>query len=76
MNPGFRVFFEESREGHYFFDLPGLVRESLGQEGICDIDWIAMDTFSMPELFFSCRRNAHNGIKIFGDMMAGIMLER
>ncbi len=72
----FKKFFEPANPGFYMFDLPGLVHERLHKAGVKAIDWIKMDTYTQPELFFSCRRNAHKGIKIFGDMMAGIMLKQ
>jgi YfiH family protein len=74
-NTAYKTFFEPSNVGHYQFDLPGLVQYRLQKANVAEIDWLKIDTYTNPELFFSCRRNAHNGIKIFGDMMAGIMLK-
>lgn len=71
----FKNFFIPANNVHYMFDLPGLVFFLLKRAGVKETDWLKMDTYTQPDLFFSCRRNAHQGIKIFGDMMAGIMLQ-
>jgi hypothetical protein len=73
--PDFEPFFQRNPAGRYQFDLPGLINYRLQCAGVTKVDWLKLDTYSNPELFFSCRRNAHHGLKIFGDMMAGIMLQ-
>lgn len=75
-NKDFARFLEQTdKRDHYLLDVPGVVYYRLQQAGIMNIDWLRVDTYTNPELFFSCRRNSHGGNKFFGDMMAGIMLQ-
>ena len=71
----YRHFFYLRADKSYQFDLPGLVYHILQHCGVGAIDWLKIDTYQNPNLFFSCRRNSHQGIKFFGDMVSGIMLQ-
>ena len=75
VNQSFKAFFKPNSHNSLQFDLPGLVYYLLKKTGVGEIDWLKIDTYQNPDLFYSCRRSAHQGLKIFGDMLAGIMLK-
>lgn len=69
-------FFRPSKNtGYYMFDLKGYVEQRALDAGITQIENLAMDTYSMEENFFSCRRAYHRGEKGFGDQMSAICLQ-
>ena len=59
----FDDFFQQSplKEEHYLFDLPGLVRHTLHQQDVVNIDELSHNTFTNEELFFSYRRKTLRG---------------
>jgi YfiH family protein len=70
-----RAFFKPSvRPGHFMFDLPGYVAKRLGGLGLAAVDPLARDTYAEPELFYSYRRNTHEGIKDYGRGLSAIAL--
>lgn len=67
-------FAPSARDGHFMFDLPGYVAMELERLGVASIDRLARDTYAEPELFFSYRRNTHEGIKDYGRDLSAIAL--
>jgi YfiH family protein len=73
--PAYTRFFSPSASpNRYLCDLKGIVAGQLAQEGIHSIDVLPYDTYSAPELFFSCRRSTHQGQSLFGCQFSGIMI--
>lgn len=73
--PDYARFFSPSASpNRYICDLKGIVAEQLAQEGIHSIDVLPYDTYSAPELFFSCRRSTHQEQSRFGCQISAIML--
>lgn len=70
------IFFESSNQPqHYLFDLPGFAKMQLRQEGILSFDQVPVNTYTSPELFYSCRRAFHKGDATYGCTLATIMIE-
>ena len=70
-----RDFFAAStRAGHFMFDLPGYVARRLSALGLAAVDIVDHDTYSEPSLFFSYRRNTHEGEKEYGRALSAIVL--
>lgn len=65
----------DERQGHYLFDLPGLVKGQLEREGVHQIDAIDLDTYVKEDEFFSCRRSAHRDSQAFGNQISAICLK-
>lgn len=77
-SPLFKQHFEpSSKPQHFFLNLPGCARDILLSQGILldSIDNINLDTYTSPELFFSCRRAAHNQKQQFGGQLSAIMVK-
>lgn len=70
------IFFEKSKNpSHFLFDLPGFAKMQLNQEGITLLDQVPINTYTSPELFYSCRRAFHKGETTYGCTLATIMIE-
>jgi hypothetical protein len=70
-----RDFFSPStRPGHFLFDLPGYVARRLSALGVAGIDVVEHDTYAEPNLFFSYRRNTHEGERDYGRALSAIVL--
>ena len=55
-------FFKEGKDAeHFFFNLPGFVRDRLEAAGIQHITGIDEDTYTHPETYASYRRATHTG---------------
>ncbi len=54
-----KFFIDGQRGGHYFFDLPGYIKEKLRKAGIKNISDDEIDTYSNAEKLFSYRRSTH-----------------
>lgn len=68
-------FIPSARPAHYLFDLPGLVKESLASRPVIQqVDVIERDTYTNPDLFFSCRRATHLNEPTFGCQASSICL--
>lgn len=68
-------FVPSSRAEHYLFDLPGFVKSCLSAyPSIQKIDVIERDTYTNPDLFFSCRRATHLNEPTFGCQASSICL--
>lgn len=57
-----RLFLPAQRPGHWHFDLPGLVAQRLREAGVDEVADTGEDTYLDPARYFSCRRDAHQGI--------------
>lgn len=67
--------FEFIAHDQWLFDLPGTVVFQLQEHPIKDIEHFALDTRSMPHLFFSCRRASDEARpNMFGTQFSGIMI--
>ncbi len=62
------------RPGHYMFDLEAYVAKRLEHLGLAAVDRLGHDTYAAPELFFSYRRNSHEGVKDYGRALSAIAL--
>lgn len=62
------------KKGKYFFDLPGLIMNTLRRSGIRNAISSPLDTYLQSSLFFSCRRNAHLNLETFGVQLSAIVL--
>lgn len=72
------VFFDpvSGKAGHYKADLPGLAVHALKRSGILDPKIMALDTYTEKELFYSCRRSAHEGQGTqFGRQLSFVQIE-
>jgi YfiH family protein len=67
--------FFKPMQGQIHFDVPGFVANRLQHMGILMIDTIHQDTYTQPQLFFSCRWANKHGNKIFGGNLSAISLE-
>jgi YfiH family protein len=68
-------FFKHSKKhGHYMFDLKSYAKQQLLDLNITEIDNLELDTYSMEETFFSCRRAYHRGEGTFGNQMSAICI--
>lgn len=59
-------FFAAGSEGHWQFDLEAYVAHCLSQSGINRIDPLGLDTYSLPESYYSYRRATHRGEANYG----------
>lgn len=69
-----RFFTSSPIANRYLCDLKGIVVEQLIQEGIHTAEVLPYDTYSSPDLFFSCRRSTHQNQPHFGCQLSGIMM--
>ena len=73
-HPDARKFFRDI-QGQPHFDVPGFAEDSLRHLGIEQVDNIHQDTYTQPQLFFSCRWANKHGNKVFGGNLSAISLE-
>ncbi len=68
-------FFTEphDEDGRRYFNLRGLAKSQMTSMGMKRIDDINMNTYTLPSLFFSHRRNTHENIKGHGDQLSVII---
>ncbi|AIL13015.1 hypothetical protein IM40_05065 [Candidatus Paracaedimonas acanthamoebae] len=71
----YQHFFSPSpTPNRYLCDLKGIVVEQLTQANIHTAEILPYDTYSTPELFFSCRRSTHQNQPHFGCQLSAIMI--
>ncbi|GAA4046411.1 peptidoglycan editing factor PgeF [Parerythrobacter jejuensis] len=58
--------FIAGRQGHWQFDLEGYVASRLQSAGIARIDPLELDTYALPDRFYSFRRATHSGAANYG----------
>jgi polyphenol oxidase len=69
-----QYFMSGEATGKYMFNLPAYCHQQLSSLGISKLDNLELNTYTNPDLFFSCRRSTHEGNK-FGCQLSAIMLE-
>lgn len=69
-------FIASSREGRYFFDLPGYVARTLAKASVSEVARTPCDTFREESRFFSYRRAMLKGESDYGRNLSAIVLER
>jgi polyphenol oxidase len=69
-----RLFSPSPRDGHFMFDLAGLIATRLRLAGIGLFADLARDTYSEPENFYSYRRSVHRNEPDYGRQIAAIAL--
>lgn len=75
-DPKNRLFFRAaSRDGHFYFDLPGYIAKLLVAQGLARIRWMGHDTCAGEERFFSYRRGCLNGESDYGRLLSAIVIE-
>ncbi|APG63605.1 polyphenol oxidase [Sphingorhabdus lutea] len=52
-------YFIDGNVGHYMFDIEGYVAAQLAQAGVKTIECLGIDTYSLPDDYFSYRRATH-----------------
>ena len=67
-------FFEQGREGHWQFDLPGFAAHRLVRAGVTQVDDLREDTYFQPDRFHSFRRASHRGENTTGRQLSVIGL--
>ena len=70
-----QFFTPSDREGHFQFDLGGVVAKRLAQAGLDKIDRLPHDTYAEEALFYSYRRATHRGESEYGRQLSAIVLE-
>lgn len=68
-----RFFVPSGREGHYLFDLPGMIVARLAAAGVLASS-VAMCTYADERRFFSYRRATHRSEPDYGRQLSAIML--
>lgn len=69
-----RFFREGAAPDKFQFNLGGYLHDRLGNLGLGAVEWLALDTYTDPERFFSYRRATHNGEPDYGRMLSAITL--
>ena len=67
-------FFAAGRLGHWQFDLPGYVAARLGASGVGRVDSLGLDTYALPDRYYSFRRATHRAEPAYGRQIALIGL--
>ncbi len=72
----FNTFFAQSnKQKHFMFDLPSLVKYKLKKENVIISKHISHDTYNMPDLYYSYRRNLHKNKECNKRILSCIMLD-
>lgn len=75
-DPKNRLYFRAaSRDGHFYFDLPGYIAKLLAAQGVGRVRWTGHDTCTEEDLFFSYRRGCLNGEEDYGRLLSAIVIE-
>ena len=69
-----KYFVSGKTAGKYMFNLPAYCHQQLTSLDVIKLDNLELNTYTNPDLFFSCRRSTHEGNK-FGCQLSAIMLE-
>jgi purine-nucleoside/S-methyl-5'-thioadenosine phosphorylase / adenosine deaminase len=67
-------FFAPGRDDRRQFDLPGFCAARLAASGLTRIETLPLDTFALPDQFFSHRRSVHEKAGDYGRNCAAIVL--
>lgn len=77
LSPSHIQFFKKSQNPEkYLFNLTGLVQAQLKYNGLQHIENVNLDTYSLEDKFFSCRRSFHRKEEGFGCMLSAISLKK
>lgn len=69
-----RFLKKSPNENHFLLDISGVILAQLSELGLNSIEICGQDTYSQPDLFFSCRRATHNKEDTYGCQLAAIGL--
>ena len=69
-----RIFFKESNEGKFHFDLRGFINKEIYNLNIKNVENIEMNTFSEEQFFYSYRRSLMNKEKDYGRCISVILM--
>lgn len=69
-----RFFKPSTRDGHWMFDLGGLVASRLKDAGVGNCQSLGLDTYPDEKRFFSYRRTTHQGQTDYGRLLSAIVL--
>jgi YfiH family protein len=70
----FERFFKDSEKDIPHFDLPGFILSRLKASGVTKCSWTGECTYGNPDLYFSYRRNTHEGVEGYGRNLSVIIL--
>lgn len=70
------LFAPSTRDGHYRFDLTGMVRLRCEQAGIQPLETVGVDTYASEALCFSYRSTTHRGESDYGRELSVIALKK
>lgn len=70
-----RFFKPSTRDGHWMFDLGGLVASRLKDAGVGKGYSLGLDTYPDEKCFFSYRRSTHQGQTDYGRLLSAIVLK-
>ncbi len=68
-------FVPSSNQGHFQFDLTGLVKDQIVAEQVKIVDLLPQDTYSDEARFFSYRRMCHRAENDYGRQLSAITLQ-
>lgn len=66
--------FAPGRSGHWQFDLPAYIHQRLDQSGLCQVDNLILDTYTLENKYYSYRRATHRGEANYGRQISMIAL--
>ena len=72
--PADQGFFAEGRPGHHHFSLEAYVARQCADAGIATVDRLGLDTYSVPDRWFSYRRATHAHEPDYGRQLSIITL--
>ena len=58
-NSDFNKYFINSKNGNFLFDMRGVIKYQLLNEGLINIEDVNFDTYANKEIFYSYRRSTH-----------------
>ncbi len=67
-------FMPSTKPGHYLFDLGGYVLNQLKGQGVENAIALPLNTYTLKDKYFSCRRSAHANEPSFGSQLSVIGL--
>jgi YfiH family protein len=68
------LFFTDGRPGRYQFDLEGYVLARIAAAGVRRIEALGLDTYALPDRFYSYRRATHKSEPTYGRQISLIAL--
>ncbi len=73
-DPATAQHFSEGAPGHWQFDLAGYVAARLSAAGVGTVNSAGLDTYALPDRFYSYRRATHRGEVTYGRQISVIAL--